>query len=171
MKRVAPPRARRLRRSAGAITVAALAAGAVAATLGGPAWADTAARPAAAANVYHFTTLNNDRDLTFNQLLGINNRGKIAGYFGSRAKGHPNYADSAGNTDGMLARPERHRPSSDSAQQGGGPEPARRPFQRLVPGYYFGSAMNATKAPLAVWAWPVITPASLISPAETSVPV
>ena len=27
---------------------------------------------------------------TFNQLLGINNRGQIAGYFGSGAAGHPN---------------------------------------------------------------------------------
>jgi hypothetical protein len=37
-----------------------------------------------------FSTLNNMSDPTFNQLLGINNRGEIAGYFGSGAKGHPN---------------------------------------------------------------------------------
>src|ERR1700685_4059243 len=37
-----------------------------------------------------FKTLNNDNDLTFNQLLGINNEGKIAGYFGSGAQGAPN---------------------------------------------------------------------------------
>jgi hypothetical protein len=37
-----------------------------------------------------FSTLNNSNDPTFNQLLGINNRGQIAGYFGSGAKGHPN---------------------------------------------------------------------------------
>jgi hypothetical protein len=37
-----------------------------------------------------FSTLNNSNDTTFNQLLGINNRGQIAGYFGSGAKGHPN---------------------------------------------------------------------------------
>jgi hypothetical protein len=37
-----------------------------------------------------FNTLNNSNDPTFNQLLGINNRGQIAGYFGSGAKGHPN---------------------------------------------------------------------------------
>jgi hypothetical protein len=37
-----------------------------------------------------FSTLNNSNDATFNQLLGINNRGQIAGYFGSGAKGHPN---------------------------------------------------------------------------------
>ena len=39
---------------------------------------------------YHFSTLNNKADLTFNQLLGINDDGVIAGYFGSGAQGHPN---------------------------------------------------------------------------------
>ena len=39
---------------------------------------------------YHFTTLDNANDLTFNQLLGINNHGVIAGYFGSGAQDHPN---------------------------------------------------------------------------------
>jgi len=39
---------------------------------------------------YTFQTLNNANDLTFNQLLGINDRGVIAGYFGSGAAGHPN---------------------------------------------------------------------------------
>jgi hypothetical protein len=37
-----------------------------------------------------FKTLNNNNDLTFNQLLGINNEDKIAGYFGSGAQGAPN---------------------------------------------------------------------------------
>ncbi|MBV9250382.1 MAG: hypothetical protein JO227_14200 [Acetobacteraceae bacterium] len=39
-----------------------------------------------------FTTLNDQADPTFNQLLGINNEGKIAGYFGSGtpANVHPN---------------------------------------------------------------------------------
>ncbi len=39
-----------------------------------------------------FKTLDDAADLTFNQLLGINNNGKIAGYFGSGdvAHGHPN---------------------------------------------------------------------------------
>ena len=39
---------------------------------------------------YQIVTLNDARDLTFNQLLGINNEGVIAGYFGSGAAGHPN---------------------------------------------------------------------------------
>lgn len=39
---------------------------------------------------YTFTTLNNNNDPTFNQLLGINNNGVIAGYFGSGAADHPN---------------------------------------------------------------------------------
>jgi hypothetical protein len=39
---------------------------------------------------YSFQTLNNAHDLTFNQLLGINDEGVISGYFGSGAAGHPN---------------------------------------------------------------------------------
>ncbi len=42
------------------------------------------------AGSYQLLTLNDRRDLTFNQLLGINNEGVIAGYFGSGAAGHPN---------------------------------------------------------------------------------
>ena len=37
-----------------------------------------------------FTTIDNPSDPTFNQLLGINDAGVIAGYFGSGAAGHPN---------------------------------------------------------------------------------
>jgi hypothetical protein len=37
-----------------------------------------------------FNTLNNSNDPTFNQLLGVNNHGQIAGYFGSGARRHPN---------------------------------------------------------------------------------
>jgi uncharacterized membrane protein len=37
-----------------------------------------------------FTSLDDLADITFNQLLGINNEGVIAGYFGSGAAGHPN---------------------------------------------------------------------------------
>jgi hypothetical protein len=37
-----------------------------------------------------FTTLDDNADPTFNQLLGINDNGVIAGYFGSGAAGHPN---------------------------------------------------------------------------------
>ena len=39
---------------------------------------------------YSFQTLDNNSDPTFNQLLGINSGGMIAGYFGSGAQGHPN---------------------------------------------------------------------------------
>jgi hypothetical protein len=44
----------------------------------------------APAMAYKFTTLDNAHDLTFNQLLGIDNAGEIVGYFGSGLKGHPN---------------------------------------------------------------------------------
>jgi hypothetical protein len=69
------------------LSVTIAAAGALATTaafaVAGQANASTAVR-------YNFQTLNNNADLTFNQLLGINNNGVIAGYFGSGAQGHPN---------------------------------------------------------------------------------
>jgi hypothetical protein len=53
-------------------------------------FAATGSANASPAVNYKFQTLNNNADLTFNQLLGINNDGVIAGYFGSGAQGHPN---------------------------------------------------------------------------------
>ena len=47
------------------------------------------ARPAAALT-FTFQDIINTADPTFNQELGINNSGMIAGYFGSGAAGHPN---------------------------------------------------------------------------------
>ena len=44
----------------------------------------------ASAQTFSFATLDNPSDPTFNQLLGINDRGVIVGYFGSGAAGHPN---------------------------------------------------------------------------------
>jgi hypothetical protein len=46
----------------------------------------------AATNQVHFNFQNiiNTNDPTFNQELGINDAGVIAGYFGSGAAGHPN---------------------------------------------------------------------------------
>jgi hypothetical protein len=52
--------------------------------------AGTCGGVAHAAPGYTFQTLDNTNDLTFNQLLGINNTGTIAGYFGSGAAGFPN---------------------------------------------------------------------------------
>ena len=101
-----PRRARRkisvrtgLRLGAAAAATGALAATAALALMA-PASASTQAAQAPAANGssrYHFTTLDNAKDLTFNQLLGINDNGHIAGYFGSGAAGHPN--------KGYLLRP------------------------------------------------------------------
>jgi hypothetical protein len=42
------------------------------------------------ATAHSFRTVDNAADLTFNQLLGVNRAGVIAGYFGSGAQGHPN---------------------------------------------------------------------------------
>ena len=53
-----------------------------------------------------FTTVDNQTDPTFNQLLGINNFGQIAGYFGSGAQGHPN--------KGYVLTLSHHMPSYQS---------------------------------------------------------
>src|SRR5579875_1725868 len=76
------------RRPLVALAASALAAGALA----GPGVGAAAAAPVNASNQYSFATLDNAHDLTFNQLLGINNEGLIAGYFGSGtpANVHPN---------------------------------------------------------------------------------
>jgi hypothetical protein len=73
----------------------ALAAGTATALTGLAAVATLALSAPAGAAVstsggYHFTTIDNKKDLTFNQLLGINAAGVIAGYFGSGMPGHPN---------------------------------------------------------------------------------
>jgi hypothetical protein len=68
---------------AGALAV--LGGGAVSAAAGA-----TSAIPVDVSGNYSFQTLNNHNDPTFNQLLGINNSGVIAGYFGSGQSGHPN---------------------------------------------------------------------------------
>lgn len=73
--------------------VAVAAAGALAATAligAGPASASSARPAAAVAGGYQFVTIGSHRDRTFNQILGINNNGRIAAYFGSGVKGHPN---------------------------------------------------------------------------------
>jgi hypothetical protein len=80
------------RRKARRIAAAAVASGLIA---GGALALTTTAASAATLNAhagtgYRFQTLDNTKDLTFNQLLGINDRGVIAGYFGSGAQGHPN---------------------------------------------------------------------------------
>lgn len=68
---------------AGAACIAGMVAISLAAL---PAVAATASSPAV---TYSFRKLDNPRDRSFNQLLGINNRGKIVGFFGSGAPGHP----------------------------------------------------------------------------------
>jgi hypothetical protein len=80
--------------AAAAASVFALASGALG-VIGGTASAAPDKAPAFPANAsarYSFVTLGDPADPTFNQLLGINDFGEIAGYFGSGspAKTHPN---------------------------------------------------------------------------------
>ncbi len=77
-----------LRVAAAAVATGAIAAGGLA--VAGSAGASTATASSRPSVSYRFQTLDNARDLTFNQLLGINGHGLIAGYFGSGAAGHPN---------------------------------------------------------------------------------
>jgi len=72
------------------IAAAAVASGMVAAGTLALASSASAATTGTGAAGYNFTTLDNNHDLTFNQLLGINDEGLISGYFGSGAAGHPN---------------------------------------------------------------------------------
>jgi hypothetical protein len=76
-----------LRASAAAVAAVALSAGALALL---PSAGATVRHDAGSSGKYVFATYNNNRDRTFNQLLGINDSDEIAGYFGSGAKGHPN---------------------------------------------------------------------------------
>ena len=81
----------RVRRSVAALAVT-LAGGASALGLASAtaAHAATTTTAAASSTTYTFSTVNNHADPTFNQLLGINDSGLIAGYYGSGAAGHPN---------------------------------------------------------------------------------
>jgi len=63
---------------------------ALAANNSGPMQSGSMQMAGSLAGSYQVLTLNDRRDITFNQLLGINNAGSIAGYFGSGAAGHPN---------------------------------------------------------------------------------
>jgi hypothetical protein len=87
-----------------AVAAAAVSAGAIAAAttvaLAMPAGASTTS---AASHGYTFKTIINNHDVTFNQLLGINEAGLIAGYFGSGATGHPN--------KGYTVKPPYHQGS------------------------------------------------------------
>lgn len=53
-------------------------------------WAFASTLLQAGTITYNFQSVSNPNDVTFTQLLGINNSSAIAGYFGSGASGHPN---------------------------------------------------------------------------------
>ena len=73
--------------AATAVASGLLAAGALALTTSA---ASAATLDSHQGTAYSFRTIDDPKDRTFNQLLGINNSGEIAGYFGSGAQGHPN---------------------------------------------------------------------------------
>lgn len=65
---------------------------------------------------YQFTTLNDQADPTFNQLLGINDYGVIAGYFGSGATGHPNKGYTLKPSYGQMNYSNENFPGSVQTQ-------------------------------------------------------
>ena len=79
-----------IKRNARRVAAATVASGLLAAGTVALAGAAGASTVQAHATRYSFWTIDNPRDLTFNQLLGINDEGQIVGYFGSGAAGHPN---------------------------------------------------------------------------------
>src|SRR6266568_3701989 len=100
-------RAAGVRGATGAAVAAAAVAGALALSTGVAQAAPVAGHQAGAAVSYTFTTLDDQADPTFNQLLGINAHNVIAGYFGSGAAGHPN----KGYLLGCPAAPEPKYPA------------------------------------------------------------
>ena len=113
---------RRNARRIAATTVASglLAAGALALTTSAASASTLSAQGHGTA--YSFRTLDNAKDLTFNQLLGINDSGVIAGYFGSGAARPPEQGlpAAAAVRAGQLHQRELPRL---------GPDPGHRPEQ------------------------------------------
>jgi probable HAF family extracellular repeat protein len=127
------PAASRPRHTAVAVALAAAGAGAVAlpAVLGlvAPAGASVHSHAAAApvmlqvtptvSSQLSFTTLDDSTDLTFNQLLGINDLGKIAGYYGSGADAqHPNKGFTLSAYSGMAFTAENYPGSAQTQVTG-----------------------------------------------------
>jgi probable HAF family extracellular repeat protein len=111
MKHLAKPAAW-LWRPAGALAIILAAGGGALGAL--PAHAATT-RPAAATS-YAFTTLDNDADPTFNQLLGINSSDLISGYFGSGLAGHPNQGYTLASPYGQSDYTSENFPGSVQTQ-------------------------------------------------------
>ncbi|HEY2502747.1 MAG TPA: hypothetical protein VGI68_15365, partial [Mycobacterium sp.] len=65
---------------------------------------------------YTYMTFNDQADPTFNQLLGINSHGVIAGYFGSGAAGHPNKGYTLSSPYGQANYTNENFPASKQTQ-------------------------------------------------------
>jgi hypothetical protein len=115
MHRSPSPIARRLGRLSGAAVVAAAAAGGLLAVAAPAAHAQPAPTHTAGTR-YTYTTLDDQSDPTFNQLLGINSHGKISGYFGSSAPGHPNQGYTIGPPYGQANYTSENFPGSAQTQ-------------------------------------------------------
>lgn len=104
-----------------ALGASALAAGALSASAAADPTGGSTPGPLAPANAsanYTFQNVDNPQDLTFNQLLGINDNETMAGYFGSGDPGHPNkgYVFGVPGSSGLTAGFGGHRPPGESGQ-------------------------------------------------------
>ena len=97
---------------------ASMLAGASAATIGSRLVPMHSSQPptSAAYARYAFTTLDDAADPTFNQLLGINDTGVIAGYFGSGLAGHPNQGYTLASPYGQAQYVNENFPGSVQTQ-------------------------------------------------------
>jgi hypothetical protein len=100
-------------RWAGVAVAAAISALAFGATTGSAA---AAPAPIEGSANFTFTTLDNEHDPTFNQLLGINDSGVIAGYFGSGEEGHPNKGYLLSQPYGQANYQNENFPHSEQTQ-------------------------------------------------------
>ena len=95
---------------AGAPAAAVAGSGALA-LFAGVAQAAPVASHQAAATTYTFTTLNDQADPTFNQLLGINSHNVISGYFGSGCPGTRTRATCSARPTARPTTPTRTSPA------------------------------------------------------------
>lgn len=155
----------RRRRAVITIAASALATGVAAGVLSGPAAADPATPPDASSN-FAFQTIDNPQDLTFNQLLGINDSNVIAGYFGSGDPGHPNKGYVIGSWQGgnlangqiNLGSSMSHRPGRSAPTRSGHSRRDHQQSTAFQPENFPGSAqtqvtgLNNLRTTVGFWA-------------------
>lgn len=97
-----------------------------------------AVSPSATTPAYRFRAIDDTKDLTFNQVLGISRDGVIAGYFGSGAQGHPN--------QGYIVSPRYPQPDFMDENYPGSAQTQVTGLNDLGVTVGFGSSQNTASA-------------------------